>query len=49
MTFGAIRADHEEMVLGERDRIGLHTAGRQLYRSSYADEAVIPHQLANAI
>jgi len=49
MTLGAFRADHEELFLGERDRIGVHAARRQLYRSPNADGAVIPHQLADAI
>ena len=49
MTLGAIRADHKEMFLGERDRIRIHAARRQLDRSPKADEVVIPHQLADAI
>jgi hypothetical protein len=49
MTFRAIRADHEEMVPGERDRIGLRATGRQTYRSADTDEVVTPYDPADAV
>ena len=49
MTLGTIRADHEQMVPGERDGIGLHATRRQTDRCCDTEEIATAYQFTDAV